>query len=52
MGETWVQSVHQEDLLEKGLAIHSSIFAREIPCTEEPGEPHSSWSCKELDMTK
>ena len=52
MGETRVQSVDQEDLLEKGMAIHSSIFAREIPCTEEPGEPHSSWSCKELDMTK
>ena len=27
----------QEDLLEKGMATHSSIFAWRIPCTEEPG---------------
>ena len=27
----------QEDLLEKGMAIHSSILAQRIPWTEEPG---------------
>ena len=27
MRETWVQSLGQEDLLEKGMATHSSILA-------------------------
>ena len=35
MQEIWVQSLGQEDLLEKEMATHSSIFAREIPWTEE-----------------
>ena len=35
--ETWVQSLGQEDALEKGMATHSSIVAWEIPWTEEPG---------------
>ena len=39
--ETWVQSLGQEDPLEKGMATHSSIFAWRIPWTEEPGEPQS-----------
>ena len=29
----------KEDLLGKGMATHSSILARRIPCTEEPGGP-------------
>ena len=33
--ETWVQSLGQEDPLEKGMATHSSILARRIPWTEE-----------------
>jgi len=37
MHETWVQSLGQEDLLEKGMATHSSILAWEIKWTEEPG---------------
>ena len=37
MLETWVQSLHQEDPLEKGMATHSSILALKIPWTEEPG---------------
>ena len=37
MQETQVQSLGQEDLLEKGMATHSSILAWEIPWTEEPG---------------
>ena len=35
--ETQVQSLGQEDLLEKGMATHSSILAWRIPWTEEPG---------------
>ena len=34
---TWVQSLGQEDPLEKEMAIHSSILAWEILRTEEPG---------------
>ena len=34
---TWVQSLGQEDTLEKGMATHSSISAWRIPWTEEPG---------------
>ena len=37
MRETWVQSLGQEDLLEKEMATPSSILAWEIPRTEEPG---------------
>ena len=35
--ETWVQFLGQEDPLEEEMATHSSIFAWEIPWTEEPG---------------
>ena len=31
MWETWVQSLGQEDLLEKGMATHSSILASPAP---------------------
>ena len=37
MQEMWVRSLGQEDPLEKGIAIHSSILAWRIPCTEEHG---------------
>ena len=37
MQETQVQSVGQEDPLEKVTATHSSILAWEIPWTEESG---------------
>ena len=37
MQETWVQSLGQEDPLEKEMATHSSIPAWEIPWTKEPG---------------
>ena len=39
--ETWVQSLGQEDPLEKEMATHSSILARKIPRTEEPGRLQS-----------
>ena len=50
MQEMWVQSLGQEDPLEKEVATHSRIF---------PGTPHgqrsltgySPWGRKELDMT-
>ena len=35
--ETWILSLGREDLLEKGMAAHSSILAWRIPRTEEPG---------------
>ena len=35
--ETRVQSLGQEDPLEKRMATHSSVLAWEIPWTEEPG---------------
>ena len=35
--EIQVWSLGQEDLLEKGMATHSSILAWRIPWTEEPG---------------
>ena len=34
--ETWVQSLSQEDPLEKAMATHSTILAWRIPWTEEP----------------
>ena len=37
----WVQSLSWEDLLEKGMATHSSILAWRIPWTEEPGRLQS-----------
>ena len=37
MQEAWVQSLDQEDSLEKGRSTHSSILAWRIPWTEEPG---------------
>ena len=35
--EIQVQSLGQEDPLEKGMATHSSTLAWRIPWTEEPG---------------
>ena len=37
MPKTWVQSLGQEDLLEKEMATYSSVLVWEIPWTEEPG---------------
>ena len=37
MQDTRVQSLGQEDPLEKEMATHSSILARRIPWTEESG---------------
>ena len=37
MLETWVQSLGQEDPLEKEMATRSIILAWKIPWTERPG---------------
>ena len=37
MQETLVQSLNQEDPLEKDMATHPSILAWKIPWTEESG---------------
>ena len=51
MWEAWVQSLGWEDLLEKGMATHSSILDWRIPRPEEPGGLQSRGR-KELDMTE
>ena len=47
MQEMRVQSLGREDLLEKEMATHS-IFAWEIPWTEETGQLQSKGSPKSL----
>ena len=44
MKETPVQSLGQEDALEKGMANHSSILAWRTLWTEEPGRLQSNGS--------
>ena len=39
--ETWVLSLGWEDLLEEGMATHSSILTCRISWTEEPGRLQS-----------
>ena len=51
MKETWVQSLGQEDFLEKGMTTHSRILAWRISWTEEP-HGCSPWGHKESDMTE
>ena len=51
--ETWVQSLGQEDTLEKAMATHSSILAWEIPLKEEPHSlQYGPWGPKESDKTE
>ena len=50
MQKTGVQSLGQEDILEKVMAIHSSTLAWRIPWTEKPGELQSMGS--QSDMTE
>ena len=44
--KTWVQSLSQEDPLEKGMATHCSILSWKTPWTEEPGGLQSMGSQK------
>ena len=46
MQETRVQSLGREDLLEAGMATHSSVFTWRIPMDR------GAWGRKELDTTK
>ena len=46
MQETRIQTLGQENPLEKGMATHSSILAWEILWTEEPGGLQSTRSQK------
>ena len=48
--EIWVQSLGQEDPLEKGMATHSRILAWRIPWIQGPGRLQSMGS-QELDTT-
>ena len=44
MQETWVQSLGQEDPLEKEMATHSNTLAWKIPWMEEPNRLQSMGS--------
>ena len=52
MWETWVQSLGQEDPLEKEMATHSSTLAWKIPWMEEPGRLQSMGSQRGSDTTE
>ena len=49
--ESWVQSLGQEDPLEKEMANHSNILAWKIQWAEEP-DGLQSMGCKESDITE
>ena len=49
--QTWVQSLGQEDPLEKGMASHSCVLAWRTSWAEEPGGLQSLGH-KELDMAE
>ena len=46
MQESWVRSLGQDDPLEKGMAIHSSILAWRIP------KGRGTWQATILGVTK
>ena len=50
MQETWIQSLGQEDLLEKGIATHSSILGWKIPWTDKSSR--LPWGHTESNMTE
>ena len=52
MQEMQVQSLSQQDSLEKGMASHSNILPWRIPSAEEPGGGYSPWGHKESDTTE
>ena len=52
MQEPQVQSLGQEDPLEKRMTTLSSILAWRIPWTEEPGRQYNPWDLKESDRTE
>ena len=52
MQDTLVQSVGQEDPLDKGMATHATILAWRIPWTERSLTGNRPWGCKELETTE
>ena len=52
MQETGVQSLGQEDHLEKGMATHSSILAWRNPMARGAWWGYSPWNGKESDTTE
>ena len=52
MQETQVRSLHQEDLLEEGMASHSSIIAQKSPWTEKPCRENTVHELAESDRTE
>ena len=52
MQESQVQSLGWEDLLEKGMATHSSILAWRIPADRGAWQAIGHGGHKELDMTE
>ena len=48
MQATGIQSLSQEDPLEKEMATHSSILAWKTPWIEEPGGLYSPRGCKSV----
>ena len=51
MQETWVRSLGREDLLEMGMATHSSFLAWRIPWTEDPYRLQSMGSSEQLTFS-
>ena len=51
MWETQVQALRQEDPLEQGMAIHSTILALRMN-GQRSLVGYSPWVCKESDMTE
>ena len=49
--ETQILPLGQEDPLEKGMAVHSSILAWKIPWTEEPGRLRSLRSQSQTQLS-
>ena len=52
MRDTWVRSLGWEDLLEEGMAIHSSILAWRIPMDRGAWQDTVHGVLKEWDMTE
>ena len=50
--EIWVPSLGWEDLLEKGMATHSSVFACRIPMNRGAWQAAVHGGLKELDTTE
>ena len=48
MQETWIQSLGQEDLLQKGMATHPLQYS----CLENPMDRGAWQGCKESDTTE